>query len=312
MKKDTDLNGKIKIIAIVGPTASGKTSLSIKLAKALDGEIICCDSMQIYKEMNIGTAKPTEDEKEGVNHLLFDMIPPEDDFSCAEYKALAEKAVNDVISRGKTPILCGGTGLYLDSLLRGGNMSPSVPEGIREKLEEQTAEQLWEQLVKIDPESANKTHKNNVKRVVRALEIYYGTGKTKTEWDNISKLRPSDYDPMIIALDYKNRDTLYGRIDKRVDIMLEQGLLNETMMLKDRMGKTASQAIGYKELISYINGNASYDEAVELLKRSTRNYAKRQLTYFKRFKNAYWFFPDEEPIDTIFENIVNIAKKHLN
>ena len=301
-----------KLIAIVGPTASGKTSLSVNLAKALDGEIICCDSMQIYKEMNIGTAKPSEEEQAGVPHLLFDIIEPERDFSCAEYRTLAEETVKDVIGRKKTPILCGGTGLYLDCLLRGGNLSPSVPDGIREELEKQAPDELWEQLIRIDPESAEKTHKNNVKRVIRALEIYYGTKKTKTEWDNISRLAPSDYDPLIIALDYKNRDILYSRIDKRVDIMLEQGLLSETIALKDKMGRTASQAIGYKELISYLNGESTLSEAVELLKRSTRNYAKRQLTYFKRNKDILWFYPDEEPIDKIFENIVNIAKKHLN
>ena len=191
-------------------------------------------------------------------------------------------------------------------------MSPSVPDGIRRRLECQSPDELWEQLLKIDPEAAEKTHKNNIKRVVRALEIFYGTGKTKTEWDNISKLRPSSYDPLIIALDYKNRDTLYSRIEKRIDIMLEQGLLKETAELKDKMGRTASQAIGYKELISYLNGESSYEDSIELLKRSTRNYAKRQLTYFRANKNILWFYPDEEPMDAIFDNIVKIAKEHLN
>ncbi len=306
------MNDLIKLIAIVGPTASGKTSLSVELAKAINGEIVCCDSMQIYKKMNIGTAKPTDDEKAGIPHHLFDMIEPDHDFSCAEYRVSAENAVKDISVRGKVPILCGGTGLYLDSLLRGGDMSPNVPAGIREKLEEQSPDSLWDQLIKIDPESAEKTHKNNVKRVVRALEIYYGTGKTKTEWDNISKLSPSDYDPLVIGLDYKNRDILYKRIDKRVDIMLELGLLDEVKALSGYMGKTASQAIGYKELISYINGQLSFEEAVELLKKSTRNYAKRQLTYFKRNQNTIWFYPDEEPIEDIFKKIVNITANHLS
>ena len=306
------MNSKTKLIAIVGPTASGKTSLSVEVARAIGGEIICCDSMQIYKEMNIGTAKPSEEEKCGIPHHLFDFVDPEHDFSCAEYRPLAEETVKDIVGRGGVPVFCGGTGLYLDSLLRGGELSPSVPDGIRQELEKRSPDSLWEELLTLDPDAAALTHKNNVKRVVRALEIYYGTGKTKTEWDILSRQTPSPYEPLIIALDYKSRDVLYERIDRRVDIMLEAGLLDEVVSLRDRMGRTASQAIGYKELINYLDGNCSYSEAVGELKKSTRNYAKRQLTYFRRMKNALWFYPDAESGEKIFENIVNIAKEHLN
>lgn len=302
---------KIKLFAVVGPTASGKTDLSLRLAEILDGEIISCDSMQIYKDMNIGTAKPSIEERNGIPHHLFDVAEPEEEFSCASYKELAKKAITDIISRGKTPIFCGGTGLYLDSVLRGGELSPNIPDGIRQSLEKKTPEELWDELVRVDPASASLTHKNNVKRVVRALEIYYGTGKTKTEWDELSKTVESPYNAVIFGLDFKDRKKLYNKIDLRVDMMLEAGLENEVRALSHRLGKTASQAIGYKELLSYINGAISYDEAVELLKKNTRNYAKRQLTWFRRNESTVWSYPDEESRDRIFENIVNIAKNHL-
>ena len=268
--------------------------------------------MQIYKCMNIGTAKPSIEERNGIPHHLFDIAEPEEEFSCASYKKLAEKAISDIVSRGKTPIFCGGTGLYLDSVLRGGELSPNIPSGIRESLEKKPPEELWDELIKVDSSSASLTHQNNIKRVVRALEIYYGTGKTKTEWDDLSKTVESPYDAVIFGLDFKDREKLYSRINLRVDMMLEVGLENEVRTLAHRLGKTASQAIGYKELISYINGKISYDEAVELLKKNTRNYAKRQLTWFRRNENTVWSYPDQESREQIFENIVNIAKKHLN
>ncbi len=302
---------KIKILAVVGPTASGKTDLSLRLAEALEGEIISCDSMQIYRDMNIGTAKPSLGERRGIPHHLFDICSPEDEFSCADYKALAEKAINDVAERGKTPIFCGGTGLYLSSVLRGGNLSPDIPDGIRERLETRSPDENWDELSSIDPEAAALTHKNNVKRVIRALEIYYGTGKTKTEWDKLSLEVESPYDALIFGLDYRSRDILYDRINKRVDIMIDEGLEAEVREVAPRLGRTSSQAIGYKELLMYINGELSYGDAVELLKKNTRNYAKRQLTWFRRDPNVIWSYPDENSSDAIFENIVNIAKKHL-
>ena len=305
------MNSKIKVLAVVGPTASGKTDLSLRLAEALDGEIISCDSMQIYRDMNIGTAKPSLDERRGIPHHLFDVSSPEDEFSCADYKTLAEKAIKDVAKRGKTPIFCGGTGLYLSSVLRGGDLSPNIPAGIRERLEMRSPDENWDELLSVDPEAAALTHKNNVKRVIRALEIYHGTGKTKTEWDKLSLEVEPPYDALIFGLDYKNRDILYERINKRVDIMMNEGLEAEVRSIAPHLGKTASQAIGYKELLMYINGELPYGDAVELLKKNTRNYAKRQLTWFRRDPNVIWSYPDEDSSDDIFENIVNIAKKHL-
>ncbi len=305
-------DNKIKLFAVVGPTASGKTELSLRLAEALDGEIISCDSMQIYKDMSIGTAKPSLTERRGIAHHLFDVCEPENEFSCADYKALAEEAISDIASRGKTPIFCGGTGLYLSSVLRGGDLSPSIPDGIREGLERLSPDELWAELLQTDPDAAALTHKNNVKRVIRALEIYRGTGRTKTEWDRLSREAEQPYDAVIFGLDYNDRETLYERINKRVDIMLDEGLEDEVRALSGRLGRTASQAIGYKELLLYINGELSYKDAVELLKKNTRNYAKRQLTWFRRDSSVIWSYPDLTDKNEIFENIVNIAKKHLN
>ena len=306
------MKSKIKVLAVVGPTASGKTDLSLRLAEALNGEIISCDSMQIYRDMNIGTAKPSLDERRGIPHHLFDICSPENEFSCADYRAYAEEAIRDIVSRGKTPIFCGGTGLYLSSLLRGGDLSPSIPDGIRAELEKRSIDENWDDLLLVDPDAAALTHKNNAKRVIRALEIYYGTGKTKTEWDRLSLEAESPYDALIFGLDYRCRDTLYERINRRVDIMLTEGLEDEVRAVAERLGKTASQAIGYKEILLYLNGELSYGDAIELLKKNTRNYAKRQLTWFRRVGGVIWSYPDEDNLDNIFENIVNIAKKHLN
>lgn len=305
------MSNKTKIIAVVGPTASGKTELSLRLAETLDGEIISCDSMQIYKGMDIGTAKPSYEERRGIVHHLFDVVCPDVSFSCADYKTLAEETVKDIVSRGKTPIFCGGTGLYLNSLISCG-FSPSVPEGIREELEKKSPDELYSELKKVDPLSAEMIHKNNVKRVIRALEIYLGTGKTKTEWDALSQNEESPYEALIFGLDYSSRETLYDRINRRVDIMLGMGLTDEVKSLSSSLGLTASQAIGYKEILLYLDGTLTYEEAVELLKKNTRNYAKRQLTYFKKNKDIHWYYPDVTDMDEIFEDIVNIASVHLN
>lgn len=303
---------KTKLIAVVGPTASGKTALSLSLAEALDGEIISCDSMQVYCGMDIGTAKPTLEERRGIPHHLFDVVAPDEAFSCADYKRLAEAAIRDVVARGKVPILCGGTGLYLDAVLNGGGFSPDVPKGIRERLAERSPDELWEEICRIDPEAAALTHKNNGKRVIRALEIYYGTGRTKSEWDRLSRETPSAYDVLTVGLDCHDRSRLYARIDARVDAMLASGLVEEVKRLSLDRASTAAQAIGYKELYLWLDGALSYEEAVELLKKNTRNYAKRQLTWFRRNPNTHWFYPDRSAMDEIFENIVNIAAEHLN
>ncbi len=305
------INIKPKLIAVVGPTASGKTELSLQLAEALDGEILSCDSMQIYRGMDIGTAKPSLEERRGIPHHLIDIVSPDEDFSCADYKRLAEEAIHDVLSRGKPPIFCGGTGLYLDAVLRGSNFSPTVPEGLREELQQEDPEVLWKELLAVDPEAAATMHQNNVKRVIRALEIYRGTGKTKTEWDRLSQQNESSYETLIVGLDYQNRQTLYDRINLRVDLMLEQGLVEEVKNIALDRSSTAAQAIGYKELYLWLDGHVSCEEAVALLKKNTRHYAKRQLTWFRRNPDILWFYPDMGKREIIFENIVNIAKKHL-
>ncbi|MBQ4065580.1 MAG: tRNA (adenosine(37)-N6)-dimethylallyltransferase MiaA [Clostridia bacterium] len=305
-------NVKPKLIAVVGPTASGKTELSLRLAEALDGEIISCDSMQVYRGMDIGTAKPALAERRGIPHHLIDVTEPSEPFSCADYKRLAEAAIADILSRGKTPVFCGGTGLYLDAVLKVNTFSPDVPEGLREELMREDPALLWEELQAVDPEAASSMHPNNVKRVVRALEIYRGTGKTKTEWDRLSQGTEVPYDALVIGLDYQDRQTLYNRIDLRVDLMLEQGLAEEAKALALDRTSTAGQAIGYKELYLWLDGTLSREEAVDLLKKNTRHYAKRQLTWFRRSPDTRWFFLDGGEREAIFENIVNIAKKHLN
>ena len=280
---------KPKILAVVGPTASGKTALAIALAEALDGEVICCDSMQIYREMSIGTAKPTAEEQRGVVHHLFDIKNPDEPFSAMEYVTLAEAAVADILSRGKLPVFCGGTGLYLDAFLRGGMPdTPGADPALRAELaafaEAHGAEALHAQLAAVDPESAESAHPNNLRRVIRALEIYRLTGVPKSEWDKRSKELPTRYNAAVLGLVFEDRALLYDRIERRVDIMLQDGLLEETRALSDagvfERSPTAAAAIGYKELLPFLRGECTLEEAVTELKTATRRYAKRQLTWF--------------------------------
>ncbi len=287
---------KIKIIAIVGPTATGKTALSVELAKRFNGEIISCDSMQIYKNMDIGTAKVKDEETCGIKHHLVGIAEPIENFSCADYAVLAKKKAEEILARGKIPIFCGGTGLYLDSVLSENEFSAAGQDTeYREKLMKKSPDELYAELLKIDPQSAEKTHKNNVKRVIRALEIRYITGITKTEWDRRSREKESRYDAFIIGLDYKNRETLYGRINKRVDMMIEEGLINEVKALdcKSFRESTASQGIGYKEILAYIDGKATLSDTVEQIKKNSRNYAKRQITWFRKNKKITWIYRDD-------------------
>ena len=292
-------NSKIKVVAVVGPTASGKTALSVEIAKRYGGEIISCDSMQIYKEMDVGTAKVTAEEMRGVPHHLINIVSPHEEFSCADYATAARNAIEDIASRGKLPVFCGGTGLYLDSVLKNTEFSAAgKDEEYRAYLERECSpEELHRMLVEVDPESAASIHQNNVKRVIRALEIYRVTGKTKTEWDAISRLTESPYDSVIIGLNYRSRDTLYSRIDRRVDIMMEEGLLDEVRRLDTPAfrASTASQAIGYKEILSYFDGVCTLDEAIDSIKQYSRNYAKRQLTWFGKNKDIRWIYPDDAP-----------------
>ena len=308
---------KKKIIAVVGATASGKSALALELAKRYDGEIVSCDSMQIYREMNIGTAKPTKEEMLEIRHHMIDIVDPDIGFSCEDYAKYAAAAIEDICSRGKLPIVCGGTGLYLDTLLRGGSSAPTFDTAeIRAQLcaraQFEGIMPLYEELRAVDPESAESIHPNNEKRVIRALEIYLATGKKKSELDRLSASVDSVYDATVVCLSYKNRQILYDRIDTRVDQMLSEGLVEETVKLMDmgvfEANKTAAQAIGYKELFSYIRGEGSLEIAVDNLKRATRRYAKRQITWFSAKSYVTPLFVDDGESIKSFEDIVNIAK----
>ena len=312
------MNNKKKIIAIVGPTASGKSALALALAKEYGGEIISCDSMQVYKRMNIGTAKPSALEMSEVRHHLIDVREPTESFSCEDYVSLASSAIDLVSENGRLPIVCGGTGLYLDALLRGGNSAPSLDTSdIRAELslraENEGVFALYEELLRVDPESAAAIHPNNVKRVIRALEIYIASGEKKSELDKRSKELESPYDARVIYLNHLNRDILYRRIDSRVDSMIKEGLVEETRALMSErafeLNRTASQAIGYKELFGFIEGRESLESAIETLKRSTRRYAKRQITWFSAKDYILPLDADDDNGLKTFEEIVNNAKK---
>ena len=306
-----------KILAVVGPTASGKSALALSLAKRLGGEIISCDSMQVYRRMNVGTAKPTEEEMAEVRHHLIDVAEPQESFSAADYVSLAVKAIEDCTARGRLPIVCGGTGLYLDALLRGEDLAPdTVDESVRAELmafaEREGADALWEELLRIDPESAAATHKNNIKRVARAIEIFRVSGVTKTELDRRSKLSGGRYDATVIGLRYEDRGTLYDRINRRVDTMIADGLVEEARGLLEEgvfeKNATAAQAIGYKEILPYVRGAVTLESASEALKMATRRYAKRQMTWFSAKDYVNWI---DIPADNkkTFEEIVNNAEK---
>ena len=308
-------------LAITGPTASGKTALSLSLAERFGCEIISCDSMQIYKGMDIGTAKATVAERELAPHHLIDLICPTENFSAEDYRELAVKVAKDISSRGKLPLFVGGTGLYIDTVMRGISEAPPSSEEYRKELlrgacTEEGVQALWDRLSAVDPESAAAIHKNNVKRVVRALEIYDLTGNPKSYYDRLSLSSESEVKVKMITLDFHNRDNLYARVDARVDAMMAQGLLEEVKalyssgLLKD--GSTASAAIGYKEIIKHLNGEITFEEAVDLIKLSTRRYAKRQLTWFRHEKDAYRLYLDTEDgrlrsMDELTEEISEIA-----
>ncbi|MBE6587502.1 MAG: tRNA (adenosine(37)-N6)-dimethylallyltransferase MiaA [Ruminococcaceae bacterium] len=286
---------KTKIIAVAGPTASGKTSLAIEIAKRVGGEVISNDSMQVYRGMEIGTAAPTLEEMDGIVHHMVGVCDPTDEFSCADYAERARRIIDDVAKRGRVPVFCGGTGLYLDAVLSVSDLSESgKDEGVRERLsafaEKEGNEALHARLRKVDPEAADAIHKNNVRRVIRALEIYETTGITKTEWDRRSKERELPYDVSMAIIEFSDRELLYSRIDRRVEIMMESGLLTEVKALFEKgllsPDKPAFQAIGYKEFIPYLEGSAPLSECIAAVQQSSRRYAKRQITWFRRYPDA--------------------------
>lgn len=288
------------IITIAGPTASGKTALSIQLAKEIDGEIVSCDSMQVYKDMDIGTAKPTLEEQEGIPHHMLSVAEPWEDFSVSRYCAMADPIVEDILRRGKSPIIVGGTGLYMDALIRGNAFAPCPSTGRREELEALAASQgieaVIEKLQKVDPESAARLHPSDQKRIIRAMEVYLETGMTITEHNRKTQEIPPKYQPIRFALTDRQRQTLYDRIDRRVDAMLEAGLMEEIQGLLARgipEKCTAMQAIGYKEFVAALHGECSMEEAAQQVKQSSRRYAKRQLTWFRRNPENIWLIRED-------------------
>ena len=291
------------IICIAGPTASGKTALAVELAKEFNGEVVSCDSMQVYRRMDIGTAKPTEEEKQGIVHHMLDVAEPEEDFSVSCYCEMAGPIVDDILARGKTAIIAGGTGLYMDALIRGNDFAPYPSTGRRQELEQRAKEEgievLMDWLRQVDPESAARLHLSDQKRIIRALEVYLETGETITAHNLKTQMRPPKYRPLWLGLDFSDRQKLYERINLRVDIMLEMGLIAEIQALLDQGVPpkcTAMQAIGYKEFVSALQGSGTVAEAAALVQQASRHYAKRQLTWFRRNSAMNWLVRDVEEI----------------
>lgn len=289
-----------QIITIAGPTASGKTALSIQLAKEMDGEIVSCDSMQVYKDMDIGTAKPTPEEQQGIPHHMLSVAEPWEDFSVSRYCAMADPIVEDILRRGKSPIIVGGTGLYMDALIRGNAFAPCPSTGRREELEALAASQgieaVIERLRAVDPGSAARLHPSDQKRIIRAMEVYLETGMTITEHNRKTQEIPPKYHPIRFTLTDRQRQTLYDRIDRRVDAMVEAGLIDEIQGLLARgipEKCTAMQAIGYKEFVAALHGACSLEEAAGQVKQSSRRYAKRQLTWFRRNPENIWLIRED-------------------
>lgn len=290
---------KIRLIAVVGPTASGKTALAVELAKKFDGEVISADSMQVYREMQVATAKPTKGEMQGIPHHLIDYVEPEEPYSLARYVEDAKAAIADVASRGKLPVLAGGTGLYVDTLLENRDLgnageNEEFRRGLYALAEEKGNGYLLELLWKEDPETAKKLHENNLIRVVRALEVCRTAGMTMSELQRKSRETETPYDCCRIGIAYRDRQVLYDRINLRVDRMLEAGLCEEARQFFASGKQTAAQAIGYKELKPWLDGECTLEEAADRLKQATRRYAKRQLTWFRKDPGIHWVFPDGE------------------
>ncbi len=304
MKKPT-------VIVIAGPTASGKSNLAVKLAKKINGEIISADSMQIYKEMDIGTAKISKEEMQEIEHYMIDVVYPNKRYSVSTYKKEAENCIQKILDKGKVPIICGGTGLYIDSLIYGIDFQEEeIDEKYRNKLNEiaetEGLEKLYNYALQIDPEAMKKISKNDKKRIIRVLEIYHKTGKTKTEQNIESRKKGVEYDYKVFAINM-DRELLYNRINKRVDKMIADGLIEEVRHIVKEYKEfpTAMQGLGYKEVVEYIEGNITKEEMIEKIKMETRRYAKRQITWFKKNKETYWL----NGMDSLEKNIKTIIQR---
>ena len=304
---------KIPLIAIVGPTASGKTSLAVEICRRINGEAVSCDSMQIYEGMDIATAKPTQEEMQGIPHHLIGFVKPDEVYSVAKYCESARSIVEDINARGKRAVLVGGTGLYYSSLVDNVEFLPeetdfAYREELKRRAETEGAQTLLDELAAIDPEAASRLHANNLGRIIRALEIYRTTGKTITMQNEASKLNPTPFETVTICLDARDRQFLYDRINLRVELMLEAGLLEEAKAFYDNpLGRTAKQAIGYKELNPYFAGEKTLDECVDNLKMQTRRYAKRQLTWFRRDERINFVFIDDYPdFNSLADSVMKI------
>ena len=308
---------KKKAVVVVGATASGKTALGVHIAKNFGGEVISADSMQIYKTLSISTAKPTLDEMCGVTHHLIDFLPLSEKYSVSNYCRDARQVFDELSQKSILPVIVGGTGLYIDSFISNTQFiedafSDKVRSDLQNELQEKGINELYKELCSVDPVAAEKIHPNNKVRVLRALEVYRATGKTITWQAEASHNVESDIEPLFIGINYRDREKLYERINKRVDIMLESGLLDEVeLFMQSSPSQTAYNAIGCKELIPYLSGQASLDECVENLKRETRRYAKRQITWFKRNKNINWFYADELSADELYFKIDSLIKEYL-
>ncbi len=318
------MSEKTKICVVIGPTASGKTALGVEICKKFNGEVISCDSMQIYKGLPIATAVPTLEEREGIPHHLMEFLEINQNFSVADYVSLAKEKIENIKSRGKLPVFVGGTGLYISSLLDNVKFAPqqfdeNIRKGLNERIKTEGCEKLYEELKAIDPETAEKIHVNDALRITRALEIYLLTGETKTEQVKRSKEEPSPYDPCVIGLNFENRDILYDRINRRVDIMMESGMLEEVKSVYGKYGDEVSvAAIGYKEFIPYLKGEDTIENCIENVKQESRRYAKRQLTWFRRDSRVNWIYPDtfEENVEysrtKVIEKAIEIMENFGN
>ena len=308
----------MKLVCVVGPTGCGKTWLGVELAKMLGGEVVSCDSMQIYRGMAIGTAAPTAEEMQGIPHHMVGVADPRENYSVARYADDAVKCVDDILSRGKQPVIVGGTGLYMDALIECSTFSGDETDlSVRKKYEilarEQGNEAVHACLAEVDPESAERLHPNNLKRVIRALEVYEQTGMTIGEMNRLHKRPEPKYQAIKLGLCPKDRQTLYHRIDSRVDDMIRDGLIDETRYLLENglLAGTAAQAIGYKELLGYLEGSETLESCIELLKRRSRNYAKRQLTWLKRDDSIHWiYYNKSEEFADVLQHSTEYLQKH--